>query len=187
MSNIIKNNIHYEAVSGRLKGSDIVKIERKLKDISSIFENQEALKSMDLEQVAYEVESYLPVPEGTEGGLFFGTSYLYPGKVGNEYFMTKGHFHSKIDTAEFYWCLTGEGILLLMDAEGNVTAEKMQKGSIHYIPGKIAHRIANTGNELLTIGACWPSDAGHDYQTIAETGFSVRVLDVDGNVEISIS
>ena len=28
----------------------------------------------------------------TDGHLAFGSSITYPGKVGNEYFMTKGHF-----------------------------------------------------------------------------------------------
>lgn len=184
MSKIIVPKITYDAFTGSLQGQEIVKIQRKLKDISSIFENQEALSCMELEQIAYEVESYIPVEEGKEGGLFFGTSYLYPGKVGNEYFMTKGHFHSKIDTAEYYWCLGGEGVLLLMDLEGNIAAEKMQQGSMHYIPGKVAHRIANTGIDRLIVGACWPSDAGHDYQTIVETGFSARIIEVNGQVEI---
>ena len=30
----------------------------------------------------------------TDGHLAFGSSITYPGKVGNEYFMTKGHFHT---------------------------------------------------------------------------------------------
>ena len=41
--------------------------------------------------LAYEVSSFLPEQEGTPGGLYFGITYLHPGKVGNEYFMTKGH------------------------------------------------------------------------------------------------
>ena len=34
-----------------------------------------------------------------EGDLAFGTTILYPGKIGDEYFMTKGHFHTKLDTS----------------------------------------------------------------------------------------
>ena len=50
----------------------------------------------------------------------------------------------------------------------------MKPGSVHYIPGNVAHRVANTGNEPLIFLASWPSDAGHDYARIRETGFSKR-------------
>ena len=49
-------------------------------------------------------------------------------------------------------------------------------GSVHYIPGNVAHRLANTGTEVLRVGACWPSDAAHDYATIAASGFMKRLF-----------
>jgi glucose-6-phosphate isomerase len=52
----------------------------------------------------------------------------------------------------------------------------MAAGSVHYIPGKVAHRVANTGDIPLAFLACWPSDAGHDYAQIRATGFSKRML-----------
>jgi glucose-6-phosphate isomerase, archaeal len=69
---------------------------------------------------------------------------------------------------------------LLMDNLHNTWAEEMYPGSLHYIKGFTAHRVANTGNTILTFGACWPSDAGHDYETIAKNGFSKRLLEIDG-------
>jgi glucose-6-phosphate isomerase len=108
--------------------------------------------------------------------LFFGCTFLQPGTVGDEYFMTKGHFHSTIDTAEFYWGIRGEGILLLMGEDRSIRAERVVPGSLHYIPGCIAHRMVNVGNEVLSFGACWPSNAGHNYETIKRKGFSARVL-----------
>ena len=33
--------------------------------------------------------------------------------------------------------------------------------------GGVAHRVANTGNSVLSFAACWPSDAGHNYEEIA--------------------
>jgi len=103
-----------------------------------------------------------------------------PGKVGSEYFMTKGHFHEKSDRAEFYWGVKGFGMLVLMDRERNTWAEEVHSGSLHYIGGEIAHRLVNTGDENLVVGACWPSDAGHDYAEIAMNGFSARLLEVEG-------
>jgi glucose-6-phosphate isomerase len=55
----------------------------------------------------------------------------------------------------------------------------MKPGSAHYIPGHTAHRVANVGDTVLSFLACWPSDAGHDYQTIAEHGFSARLRCID--------
>ncbi|MCD8165710.1 MAG: cupin domain-containing protein [Bacteroides sp.] len=131
------------------------------------------------DQPVYEVECYLPVKEGKKGGLFWGVTRIYPGKVGKEYFMTRGHFHAEADTAEFYFGISGEGVLIYMDEEGNSWAENMHPNSLHYIAGCIAHRVANTGTEPLVFGACWPSDAGHDYETINKKGFSTRLMEED--------
>lgn len=126
----------------------------------------------------------MPEQEGTPGGLYFGITYLHPGKVGNEYFMTKGHFHANIDRAEFYWGLEGEGLLILMDQLRRVWVERVFPGSLHYIPGGMAHRMANTGNTLFSFAACWPSDAGHNYREIADHGFAARLLEVDGKPQL---
>ena len=154
-----------------MKGEPVTYQQRVLKDIASIFFDQKAIKLMPEETLAYTVQAWLPVAEGTPGGLFYGVSTIYPGKVGDEYFMTKGHFHSQSDRAEFYWGVQGKGMLILMDRDRNTWAEKVYPGSLHYIGGEIAHRLANTGSENLVVGACWPSDAGHDYQEIAQWKF----------------
>lgn len=179
--NITHAKTVYNSITGELKGENTQTSQRTLSDIKGIFKDQKAIKDLDLSIVAYRVNCHFEETEGKEGGLFFGTSYVSPGKVGSEYFMTKGHFHSKRDTAEYYWCLGGEGCLILMDEEGNCRAEYMKKGSMHYIAGNIAHRIANTSEtEELVVGACWPSDAGHDYESIIESGFSARLMEIDG-------
>ena len=47
------------------------------------------------------------------GELLHGTSIVHPGKVGDEYFMTKGHFHSVLNTAEVYYVLQGRGMMVM--------------------------------------------------------------------------
>ncbi len=163
-----------------MEGEPVVCQTRKLKDISGIFKDKEALKNMELEQAAYTVQAWLPVAEGSPGGLFFGVSTIMPGKVGDEYFMTKGHFHAQSDRAEFYWGVQGKGMLILMDRDRNTWSEEVYPGSLHYIGGHIAHRLANTGDENLIVGACWPSDAGHDYEEITVNGFSARLVEKEG-------
>lgn len=163
-----------------IRSKEVVEQFRSLKDIHSIFKNQSSYEKMDPNQVAYTVQYWLPVKEGTEGGLFWGTTNLHPGKVGGEYFMTKGHFHSNASRAEFYWGVQSKGALILMDENRNTWVEEMYPGSLHYIPGSVAHRVANIGDGILIFGACWPSDSGHDYASIAENGFSARLMEVDG-------
>lgn len=175
-----KSPVELNLINYQLAGEPTINQARKLKDLKGIFQDMEAFNQMDMEQLAYTVQSWLPVADGTPGGLFFGASTIYPGKVGNEYFMTKGHFHSQGDRAEFYWGVQGKGMLVLMDRERNTWAEEVYPGSLHYIGSEIAHRLANTGNENLIVGACWPSDAGHNYEEIAVNGFSGRLVESDG-------
>ncbi len=164
----------------KMTGDPVKGQARKLKDLTGIFHDRVAFNTMDPGQLIYKVQAWQPVTEGTQGGLFFGVSTILPGKVGNEYFMTKGHFHAQSDRAEFYWGVRGRGMLVLMDRERNTWAEEVYPGSLHYIGGEIAHRLANTGDANLIVGACWPSDAGHDYEGIARDGFSARLIEQNG-------
>jgi glucose-6-phosphate isomerase len=167
-----------------LTGEEVVKSCRTLGDLSGVFEDDTAFALLSAETLVYEVYSHLPVSEGTPGGLYFGLTKLYPGKVGREYFMTKGHFHRQADRTEYYWCLEGEGALILMDGNRKVWAEKMFPGSLHHIPGGVAHRVANTGHQVLSFAASWPSDAGHNYESIALDGFSARLTEMDGSPQL---
>ena len=175
-------NVDYS--NGEIKGKGVINPIKKLKDIPTIFEDSDAFSKLNGEEIIYEVQAILPVKEGQEGGLFYGKTIIRPGKVGDEYYMTKGHFHQKIDRAEFYWGIEGEGMLLLMDEDRNCWAEKMYPGSLHYIDGYIAHRTVNTNDTNLSFGSCWPSDAGHNYQEITDNGFSARLKEVDGKPQL---
>jgi len=163
-----------------MKGSAVQFQQRQMDEIAPIFLDHEAVKKFPSQTVVYSVQSWQPVAEGTPGGLFFGVSTIMPGKVGREYFMTKGHFHAQSDCAEFYWGVQGKGVLILMDRDRNTWGEEVYPGSLHYIGQDIAHRLANTSDHNLVVGACWPADAGHDYDEIARNGFSARLIDIDG-------
>ena len=177
---IIQPSSRIDAATGRLTGANVTVSYKRLKQLENVFADKKAFAEMDGEQIVYRVECHAAIDEVKPGGLFFGTSYIYPGQVGGEYFMTKGHFHAKPDTAEYYWGISGEGILLLMTQDGECTAHRVCPGSLHYIPGFTAHRLINTGSEILAVGACWGSDAGHDYGSIERSGFTARVIDRGG-------
>jgi len=154
--------------------------EKKLGQLKAVFHDKEAWQKMDPETIVYQVWSWEPVPAGTEGGLFWGGTEIQPGCVGNEYFMTHGHRHAIVNRAEFYGTTVGQGKLVLRDESGRVWAEEMKPGSLHYIPGRVAHRVVNTGGVPLRFVACWPSDAGHDYEIAGGKGLGARVLQRNG-------
>ncbi len=186
---ILNPSLGFEHDTGLLGGAGITQSEKRLKNLKGVFADDSALALLDPETLVYSVQAHLPVSEGTPGGLFFGNTALQPGKVGGEYFMTRGHFHANPERDEFYWGINGEGMLILMDTNRNTWAERIFPGSLHHIPGNTAHRLANIGNIPMTVGACWHSDAGHNYEEIERHGFSARLLDVDGTptlVEVHI-
>lgn len=166
--------------SGALRGQAIESCIKRLGDLAGLFLDDAAWRAMDPQMEIYSVNVWRPVPDGTAGGLFWGTTTLQPGRVGDEYFMTHGHFHAEPDRAEFYATLRGTGRLILMREDGESSLQCMAPGSVHYIPGRIAHRVANTGEEPLVFIASWPSDAGHDYSRVRAAGFSKRLLKRDG-------
>ena len=166
--------------TGELEGEGIQSVTRTLRDMKDSYLDEAARRALDQNTIVYRVQAFCPVAEGTEGGLFWGTTFLEHGMVGDEYFMTKGHYHAKRSRSEFYLTLSGTGALILMDHARNTTFEPMSAGTLHYVSSNIAHRVANTGDSVLTFLACWPSDSGHDYESIAVRGFSARLRKVRG-------
>ncbi len=63
--------------------------------------------------------------------------------------MTKGHFHTILDTGEVYYCLAGQGAMLMETPEGEVSLVEMKPGEAVYVPPRWAHRSINTGKEPL--------------------------------------
>ena len=57
------------------------------------------------------------VPE-EYGHLLFCISKIQPGLVGEECFMTKGHYHTRNNTGEIDFCLGGEGYMVMKTREG---------------------------------------------------------------------
>ena len=125
----------------------------------------------------------LGAPE-KESDLAFGSSITYPGKVGKEYFMTKGHFHTILETAEVYYCIAGEGYMLLENPEGDWSAQKISAGEAVYVPPRYAHRSINTGKTPLVTIFSFRGDAGHDYGTIETKGYRKQIIEENGKAEI---
>lgn len=121
----------------------------------------------------------------TAGELLHGLSVVHPGKVGSEYFMTKGHFHTVLETAEVYYCLKGRGCMVMETPEGDWAVEELRPGRVLYVPPRWAHRSVNTGaEEDLVTFFVYPGHSGHDYGTIEQQGFRKLVVEENGRPKI---
>ncbi len=156
-------------------------VERYLSNMKGMFadpEAEQAIMATEEDRLIYHVY-VVELPE-EEGQILHCTTVIYPGTVGDEYHMTKGHFHAKRATGEVYFGIAGEGYVILMTDEGEVRHVRMEPGAVVYVPPLWAHRTINTGDTPLTFLSAWPGDAGHDYGTIEERGFGKLCVKRDG-------
>jgi len=91
----------------------------KLSVLREFFNDREAVDqilSSGEDPVVYEYFEHSQ-PE-VEGQINFGVTTMYPGKVGKEYYLTRGHYHAKENATELYMGLTGEGIMIMQTKDG---------------------------------------------------------------------
>jgi glucose-6-phosphate isomerase len=177
--------IDFDMVTGKSTSEIYKPTLRRVSNMRDQFADTNAADKLiaDGDPILYEFYE-MGMPE-LPGDLQFGTSIVYPGKVGNEYNMTKGHFHIILETAEVYYCMGGEGIMLMETPEGEVRYEKMVKGSCVYVAPRWAHRsICTSQDEPLLMFFCFRGDAGHDYGTIETKGYRKLVVEKDGKPEL---
>ena len=152
---------------------------KRLSEFRGIYQNEQALDALLGEKgdlVTYKVVEYRA--DGSD--LFFGTTTMMPGRVGEEYFMTRGHYHARRDRGEIYYTQSGEGILLLQSRDGETRTVSMKPGVCAFIPPEWAHRSVNTGEKPLVFVWCCSQDAGHDYAEIVTKGMRQRVVRSNG-------
>jgi glucose-6-phosphate isomerase, archaeal len=157
-------------------------VERRLSDMRGMYLEENDRTD---DPVVYRVYG-IPAP-ATNANLLSSTTVIQPGRVGREYFMTKGHFHERRDRAEIYLGLSGEGLLVMATEHGRHAVEPIRRGTVNYVPGWWAHRSVNVGDEPLVFFAAYVGDAGHDYATIEERGFPVVVLGGEKGPEVVAS
>lgn len=165
--------------AGELTPRDRTNI-RKLSDMKGMFldTKTELLLLEKKNPVIYSFQERM-LPE--ESGHFqLAVTTIHPGKIGDEYFMTKGHYHKRPDTSEVYLGLEGQGCLLTQTVEGDFESIVIKPGVSAYIPPFWGHRMVNTGSTPLVFFAAYPGDAGHNYGDIERTGFVKILIEKDG-------
>jgi len=159
-------------------------IRRTLSSMKDAYYDQDAVTEMLANADPLIVQVFMaPVPV-EKGFLMVNINAVYPGKVGNEFFMTMGHIHDDpVGAPEVYITLKGEGKLVMQDREGQFHVEDMGLNKINYIPATYAHRCVNTGNSepLVYIGV-FPSSTKRDY-SFTPANFQQLVVEERGQVK----
>lgn len=167
--------VDIDLLEGVMKEPDRVLV-RRASDMKGYYQDEAALQALIAagDPVHYEVFEK-DIPE-EYGHLLLCISKLHPGVVGDECWMTKGHYHTVSGTAETYLCIRGQGYMMMKTADGQCVAAPMYRNRMVYVPPHWAHRSINTGTEPLISFCVYPGDAGHNYGDIATEGFAKRVF-----------
>lgn len=170
--------LKFHRESGKL-GEQLPDVVRTLGDLAEIYDD---LNGADLLTRAYEV--YNAAAASGRDQLLTGTCIIYPGIVGQHYYMTKGHRHV-VPRAEIYIGVSGEGILLMQHEQtGECKWERIEPDTMIYVPPLWAHRHVNSGATPLVTLFAVSADAGHDYEHVRKHPFRLSVVCVDGVPEV---
>jgi len=164
--------------AGTLEGAT-GRYEKRLTELAGLYEDEAAFAAACAAQgdrVVYAVEDFRPSADA--GDLIFGLTRMVPGKIGREYFVTRGHIHGQADRPELYYGQQGSGLMLMESPEGEVRVAEIGPGSACYVPPFWIHRSINIGKDDLVMLFAYPADSGQDYAIIARSnGMRKRVVD----------
>jgi glucose-6-phosphate isomerase len=149
------------------------------RDLDGLYADRDAFAVMRprwADRPVYDVAEFRP--RETSGDLIFGVTRMVPGKVGDEFFMTRGHIHRNAERPEVYYGQKGRGVMLLESPEGAVRTVPIEPMTACYVPPFWIHRSVNVSVEDLLMLFCYPADAGQDYGIIEHSGgMRVRIVD----------
>ncbi len=169
----------FDPLTGTIPG--VVENTRRLSDLRGFFADEAACAALIAQGDPVLYSTAAVEPDAGDGALHYAIARLMPGRVGEEYYMTKGHFHAWRPAAEVYIGLSGSGAMLLEDEAGEKSRlVPLEANSVVYVPGHTAHRTINTGEMPLVYLGIYPAAAGHDYGAIATRNFRQVVVAVNG-------
>lgn len=152
-----------------------VRYRKTLRDLGGLYGDRAAFEALLVDRaddVVYEVASF------TRGDLIMGVTRMAAGKVGDEYFFTRGHMHAKPACPEIHVGRKGRGLMLMESPQGDIRIVEIGPRSMCYVPPLWIHRSVNTGTEDLVMLFACPADAGQDDRIIAASGgMRVRIVD----------
>lgn len=156
--------------------------EKHLGDMGGVYRDdaayREQLQRHGPDHLVYTVQEHRTVDD--DGALIVGTSTVLPGRIGEEFALTRGHLHARANRAELYYCLSGRGVMLLETLDGRSETVELTAGQAAHVPGHWVHRSVNVGDVPFVTMFCYAADAGQDYTLIAEAGGMATLVVGDG-------
>jgi glucose-6-phosphate isomerase len=169
-----------DVAAGRLEGSGNRYVKR-MADLAGIYEDTAAFADAVRaygDTPVYEVTDFKPSADA--GDMIIGVTRMLPGKVGREYFVTRGHIHANPNRPEMYYGESGHGLMLLESPAGDVRIVEIRARTMCYVPPYWIHRSVNVGADDLVMTFAYPADSGQDYEIIARAGGMRRRIVDDG-------
>ncbi len=171
-----------DVTSGGMSGAT-GRYAKKFDDLAGLYADTAAFEAMRrdwAERIVYDVSDFRM--STAPGDLAFGVTRMSPGKVGNEFFLTRGHIHKQADRPEIYYGQKGRGVMLMESPEGDIRIVEIEPLTVCYVPPYWIHRSVNVGTGDLVMLFCYPSDSGQDYEIIARSGgMRARIVDDGAN------
>ncbi|MFV0382459.1 glucose-6-phosphate isomerase [Paracoccus sp. (in: a-proteobacteria)] len=169
-----------DPASGGMSGAT-GRYDKRLGDLAGIYADANAFAralEAQADRVVYRVHETRPAQD--RGDLIFGTTWMEPGRIGDEYFMTRGHIHARANRPETYYGESGTGLMLMETPEGETRILEIMPRVLVYVPPMWIHRSVNTGADPLVMSFCYPCDSGQDYQIIENSGGMASRIVADG-------
>lgn len=167
-----------DVAKGELRGATN-RYTKMLGDLAGLYEDAAAYEALAKElgdTVVYEVTDYKPSQDA--GDMIVGVTKMLPGKVGREYFLTRGHIHANANRPEIYYGESGQGLMLMESPAGEIRTVEILPRTLCYVPPYWIHRSVNTGPDMLVMTFAYPADSGQDYDIIAKAGgMRSRIVD----------
>jgi len=151
--------------------------EKRLSDLEGLYADARAFEVLLAkgDDIVYDVSEFRP--SDSAGDLIFGITRMNPGRVGQEFFLTRGHIHAKANRPEIYYGQKGQGLMQLEAPDGETRIVEIGPQTICYVPPYWIHRSINTGDEDLVMLFSYPADSGQDYGIIERSrGMAKRVF-----------
>jgi glucose-6-phosphate isomerase, archaeal len=152
---------------------------KTLADLEGLYEDEGAFRRLLREageMLVYEVTDYKPSAD--PGDMIVGVTRMRPGRVGREYFLTRGHIHANANRPEIYYGERGRGVMLLESPAGEIRTVEIGARTLCYVPPFWIHRSVNVGDDDLVMTFAYPADSGQDYGIIEEAaGMRSRIVD----------
>ena len=143
----------FDPLTGAIAGAPVTR--RRLSDLRGCFADSAAYEATLAagDPLLYSVASVEPAKG--EGDLHYGVGLLMPGRVGAEYFMTKGHLHSWRQAAEIYTHTGRAELWIVLDDGARVQVGDLVRdcraGDEIWIPANERHRLTCASGQPVRV------------------------------------